>query len=91
MHRSSSAEGRHTDLTVAGWTLVADLLERDVKQGVPPRYKRRPMVNACCCVVRTGTPWRLALESYAPWTAAYMCINRHAARVLVGRTNPRLA
>jgi transposase len=80
MHRrSSSAEGHHTDLTDAEWALVADLFERDGKQGAPPRYERRTMVNACCYVVRTGAPWRLVPKSYAPWEAVYMCFKRWAA------------
>lgn len=80
MHRrGSSPEGQHTDLTDAEWALVADLFERDGKQGVPPRYARRTMVNACCYVVRTGAPWRLVPKSYAPWAAVYMCFKRWAA------------
>lgn len=80
MHRrSSSPEGQHTDLTDAEWALVADLFERDGQPGVPPRYPRRVMVNACCYVVRTGCPWRLVPKSYAPWQAVYMSFKRWAA------------
>lgn len=80
MHRrSSSPEGQHTDLTDAEWALVADLFERDGLRGVPPRYPRRVMVNACCYVVRTGCAWRLVPKSYAPWEAVYMSFKRWAA------------
>jgi putative transposase len=77
--RSSSPEGQHTDLTDAEWALVADLFERDGLPGVPPRYPRRVMVNACCYVVRTGCPWRLVPKTYAPWQAVYMSFKRWAA------------
>jgi transposase len=80
MHRrSSSPEGQHTVLTDAEWVLVADLLERQGQPGVPLRYPRRVMVNACCYVVRTGCAWRLVPKSYAPWKAGYMSIKRWAA------------
>ena len=80
MHRrSSSPEGQHTDLTDAEWALVADLFEREGLPGVPPRYARRLMVNACCYVVRTGCAWRLVPKSYAPWSTVYMAFKRWAA------------
>jgi len=52
--RADGASGMNTDLTDAEWALVADLFERDGQRGVPPRYARRHMVNACCYALRVA-------------------------------------
>lgn len=66
-----------TDLTDAEWRLVADLFERpEGSRGVPARYERRHLVDACCYVLRTGCAWRLLPSSFAPWQAVYKAFVR---------------
>lgn len=77
--RGDGPSGMNTDLTDAEWALVADLFERDGQRGVPPRYERRLMVNACCYALRTGCAWRLLPKSFPPWQAVYKSFSRWAA------------
>jgi putative transposase len=69
--RADGASGMKTDLTDAEWALVADLFEREERRGLPARYERRRMVNACCDALRTGCAWRLLPKSFPPWQATY--------------------
>ena len=89
--RADGPSGLNTDLTEAEWALVADLFERgEGGRGVPPRYERRHMVNACCYVLRTGCAWRLLPKSFPPWQAVYKAFSRWAAAGLWERMHERL-
>lgn len=88
--RADGPSGMNTDLTDAEWVLVADLFEHHGKRGVPPRYERRHMVNACCYVLRTGCAWRLLPKTFPPWQATYKAFSRWAAAGLFEAMHDRL-
>ena len=46
------------------WELVSDIFESKGGQGLPPRYERRFLLDACCYVVRTGCSWRMLPKTY---------------------------
>lgn len=48
-HRDQMPEQRYPScLTDAEWALVSDLFDNESGRGVPPRYSRRALVDACC-------------------------------------------
>jgi hypothetical protein len=48
-HRDWMPEQRYPScLTDAEWSLVSDLFDNQGGRGVPPRYSRRALVDACC-------------------------------------------
>lgn len=67
-----------SSLTDEEWRLVVDLFENDGR-GVPPRYSRRLLLDACCYVVRTGCAWRMLPSSFPPWQNVYRTFRRWAA------------
>ena len=69
--------GMNTDLIDAEWALVVDLFERRGGRGAPARHARRPVVDACCYVVRKGCAWRLPPKSAL--RAVYKAFCRWAA------------
>lgn len=77
--RGDGPSGMNTDLTEAEWALVADLFERQGGRGKPATHARKRMVDACCCVVRTGCAWRLLPKSFPPWRGVYKAFSRWAA------------
>jgi len=68
-----------SSLTDAEWRLVWDLFESEHGRGVPPRYPRRLLVDACCYVVRTGCAWRMLPSGFPAWQNVYRTFRRWAA------------
>jgi putative transposase len=88
--RNDGPSGMNTDLTDAEWARVANLFEREGRRGVPPRYERRHMVDACCYVLRTGCAWRLLPKTFPPWQAVYKAFSRWAAAGVFEALHDRL-
>ena len=63
-------------LTDAEWALVEDLFDNTGNRGVPPKYERRSLVDACCYVVRTGCSWRMLPKEFPPWQNVYRTFRR---------------
>ena len=88
-HREpGDAERYPSCLTEAEWTLAADLFEREGR-GLPPRYPRRRMVDACCYVLRTGCSWRQLPKDFPPWQAVYKAFIRWGERGLFEQMHDR--
>jgi putative transposase len=91
-HRRRAPEGGFsTSLTDAEWALVADLFERpEGGRGMPPRFARRLMVDACCYVLRTGCAWRLLPTTFPPWGTVYRSFSRWAEQGVFEQMHDRL-
>lgn len=91
-HRRRAPEGGFsTSLTDAEWMLVADLFERpEGGRGMPPRFARRLMVDACCYVLRTGCAWRLLPTTFPPWGTVYRSFSRWAEQGVFEQMHDRL-
>ena len=63
-------------LTDTEWALVEDLFGNGGGPGLPPRYARRLLVDACCYVVRTGCSWRMLPKEFPPWQNVYRTFRR---------------
>lgn len=63
-------------LTDREWDLVKDIFENDGGRGVPPRYSRRHLLDACCYVVRTGASWRMLPKDFPRWQNVYRTFRR---------------
>jgi hypothetical protein len=54
-HRRQLPEQTYPSCTTdAEWALVEHIFSNEGRRGMPPRYSRRALVDACCYVVRTG-------------------------------------
>jgi len=90
-HRRHQGEQRYPScLTDAEWALVADLFEPAGGRGVPPKYARRLLLDACCYVVRTGCSWRMLPEGFPPWQNVYRTFRRWSAQGKFERMHDRL-
>lgn len=79
-HRTQGSEqGYASSFTDAEWALVADIFDNREGRGIPPRYPRRALVDACCYVVRTGCSWRMLPREFPPWKNVYRTFRRWAA------------
>ena len=61
-------------LTDAEWSCVKDVFEND--SGLPSRYDRRSLVDACRYVVRTGCAWRMLPKHFPRWQTVYRTFRR---------------
>jgi putative transposase len=77
-------------LTDAEWLLVDDLFAPAGGRGVPPRYPRRILVDACCYVVRTGCAWRMLPHDFPPWDNVYKTFRRWTAQGKFEQMHDRL-
>ena len=76
-HRRQEPEQRYPScLTDAQWALVQDLFDNEGNRGLPPRYARRLLVDACCYVVRTGCSWRMLPNEFPRWQNVYRTFRR---------------
>jgi transposase len=76
-HRRHETEQRYPScLTDAEWALVEDLFDNEGNRGLPPRYSRRLLVDACCYVVRTGCSWRMLPKEFPRWQNVYRTFRR---------------
>jgi transposase len=78
-----------SSLTDAEWVLVADLFDTGGR-GVPPRFPRRALVDACCYVVRTGCAWRMLPHDFPPWDNVYKTFQRWTAQGKFEQMHDRL-
>jgi hypothetical protein len=62
--RHEPGQSYPSSLTDAEWALVQDIFENKGR-GLPPRFSRRMLVDACCYVVRSGCVW-LMLPHHFP-------------------------
>ena len=56
-----------SDLTDAGWAMLAPLIPAPVPGGRPSRHERREIVNGILDVLRTGCQWRAVPHDLPPW------------------------
>ena len=90
-HRRENVPTYSTNLTDTEWNLVADLFERAPGQrGMPVRYSRRELVNACSYVLRTGCARRLLPTTFPPWQAVYKAFARWVAGGVFEQMQDRL-
>jgi transposase len=80
-HRRQTPEQTYPScLTDAEWALVQSLFENPGGRGLPPRFSRRLMVDACCYVVRNGCAWRSLPVNFPPWQNVYRTFRRWSAQ-----------
>src|SRR6187399_2755642 len=60
-----------TDLTDAGWALVAPLLPPARPGGRPRTTNIRAVLNAIFYLLRTGCQWRLLPREFPAWSTVY--------------------
>ena len=60
-----------TDLTDAGWALVAPLLPAAKAGGRPRTTDLRVILNAIFYLLRSGCQWRLLPREFPPWNTVY--------------------
>jgi transposase len=60
-----------SDLTDAEWAIIAPLLPAAGKTGRPRRWPMRDIINAILYVLRSGCPWRMVPDSFAPRSTVY--------------------
>lgn len=90
-HRVQAPEQPYSSsLSDAEWALVADIFDNEGGRGVPARYPRRLLVDACCYVVRTGCPWRLLPRDFPPWQNVYRTFRRWSEQGKFERMHDRL-
>lgn len=90
-HRRQEPEQAYPScLTDAEWELVEDLFDNSRRRGVPPRYGRRALVDACCYVVRSGCAWRMLPQEFPPWQNVYRTFRRWSAQGKFERMHDRL-
>ena len=65
------------DFSDEEWALLEPSMPQSRKSA---RADDRRIVNAICCVLRTGMPWRDLPECYGPYTTAYNRFNRWSRR-----------
>lgn len=78
-HRRQAPEQTYPScLTNTEWALVEDLFDNKGGRGLPPKYSRRLLVDACCYVVRTGCAWRMLPKEFPAWQNVYRTFRRWA-------------
>lgn len=60
-----------SDLTDAEWEILAPLLPPPAKTGRRRRWSMREIINAIFYVLRSGCPWRMVPDCFAPATTVY--------------------
>jgi transposase len=59
------------DLTDAQWAVLAPLLPESRKQGRPPKWTKRQLIDGIRWRIRVGSPWRDVPPQYGPWQTVY--------------------
>jgi transposase len=67
---------QRADLTGGQWAALGPLLPRGKKQGRPPKWTKRQLINGIRWRVRTGAPWRDVPVEYGPWQTVYGLFRR---------------
>lgn len=65
-----------SDLTDAEWEIIAPFLPPPGKTGRPRRWPMREIMNAIFYVLRSGCPWRMVPDCFAPATTVYRWFTR---------------
>jgi putative transposase len=60
-----------SDLTDGEWAIIAPYLPAPGKTGRPRRWPMREIMNAIFYVLRSGCPWRMVPDCFAPATTVY--------------------
>ena len=60
-----------SDLTDAEWAIIAPFLPPPAKTGRPRCWPMREIMNAIFYVLRSGCPWRMVPDCFAPATTVY--------------------
>jgi putative transposase len=60
-----------SDLTDAEWAIIAPYLPPPAKTGRPRHWPMREIMNAIFYVLRSGCPWRMVPDCFAPATTVY--------------------
>jgi transposase len=60
-----------SDLADAEWAIIAPLLPPPKKTGRPRRWPMRDTMNAIFYVLRSGRPWRMLPDRFAPRSTVY--------------------
>jgi putative transposase len=60
-----------SDLSDAEWAIIAPFLPPPGKTGRPRRWPMREIMNAIFYVLRSGCPWRMVPDCFAPATTVY--------------------
>ncbi|WP_239341980.1 IS5 family transposase, partial [Frankia sp. CiP3] len=64
------------DLTNAQWAVLEPLLPKGKKQGRPPVWTKRQLIDGIRWRIRTGAPWRDVPTCYGPWQTVYGLFRR---------------
>ncbi|WP_407697305.1 IS5 family transposase [Streptomyces kebangsaanensis] len=64
------------DLTNTQWDRLKPLLPLGKKQGRPPTWTRRQLIDGIRWRTRVGAPWRDVPERYGPWDRVYDLFRR---------------
>jgi transposase len=67
---------RRHDLTDVQWAALEPLLPVPRRQGRPPTWTKRQLIDGIRWRVRAGTPWRDIPDCYGSWAAAYALFRR---------------
>jgi transposase len=67
--------GRH-DLNDVQWAVLKPLLPVGRRQGRPPRWSKRQLIDGIRWRIRVGAPWRDVPQCYGSWSAAYALFRR---------------
>ncbi len=65
-----------SDLTDREWAVLEPLLPAPGGTGRPRRWPMREMLNAIFYVLRSGCPWRMVPDSFAPRSTVYRWFTR---------------
>ncbi len=63
-------------MTDEQWARLEPLLPKGKKQGRPPKWSRRQLIDGIRWRTRAGTPWRDVPERYGPWGRVYDLFRR---------------
>lgn len=67
---------RRFDLTDAQWAVLQPLLPAARRQGRPPQWSKRQLIDGIRWRIRVGAPWRDIPACYGSWSAAYALFRR---------------
>lgn len=71
-----------TDLTDAEWDQIKPLLPKPARRGRKPKVDLREILNAICCMARSGGGWRMLPVHFGPWETVHWWFRRLVRRLL---------
>ncbi|NCL73370.1 IS5 family transposase [Rhodococcus sp. YH1] len=72
----SVAVAGRADLTDVQWARLAPLLPCAKKNGRPPKWTKRQLIDGIRWRIRVGAPWRDVPDRYGPWQTVYGLFRR---------------